>query len=124
MAGQRAIGPLVVALIASLALLGASVALFAEPEDEIPVERTYVTAPVAVRGETQDQANARSAGCLACHTASDAPTMHKSDAVVLGCTDCHGGDATVMPPAHLAKTDPSYAQFRDKAHVLPRFPQA
>ena len=49
---------------------------------EAPVEHTYVSAPAAVRGETQEQANARSAGCLRCHTASDAPTMHKSDAVV------------------------------------------
>src|SRR5437764_8235350 len=124
MAGRNKIGSLLVALLAFFALSGAAIALFGEYEDEQPVERTYVPAPAAVRGETPEQAHARSAGCLSCHTASDEPTMHRSDAVVLGCTDCHGGDATVLAPEHLTKTDPLYAQFRDRAHVLPRFPKA
>src|SRR6185437_16127096 len=53
------------------------------------------TAPAARVGETEEEAHAASVGCESCHTASDAPSMHKSSAVVLGCVDCHGGDAAV-----------------------------
>ena len=47
--------------------------------------------------------------------------MHASPAVVLGCTDCHGGDASVRGEA-LRTGDAEYAAVRDRAHVLPRFP--
>ena len=93
-------------------------------EAEKPVPRHYVAAPAAAKGETPEQAEARSAGCKSCHTASDTWTMHKSKAVVLGCVDCHGGDASVIAPAGLAKTDARYAHLRDTAHVLPRYPRA
>ena len=56
------------------------------------------TAPKAPYSQTPEEAHAKSEGCESCHTASDAPTMHMSKAVVLGCTDCHGGDAKVMRP--------------------------
>jgi len=59
--------------------------------------------------QTQAAANAKSVGCIQCHTTTDAHTMHASPNVVLGCTDCHGGDArrglTVL-----------------EAHVQPRHP--
>jgi len=32
--------------------------------------------------------------CMECHGGIDQPTMHRSKAVKIGCTDCHGGDAT------------------------------
>ncbi len=35
-----------------------------------------------------------SRSCVDCHGALDAPTMHDSPAVRIGCTECHGGDAT------------------------------
>ncbi len=95
-------------------------------EGEKPVLRDYarVIAPPAPKNQTQAQADAKSAGCLSCHTASDQWTMHAPKSVVLGCTDCHGGDTHVVAPAALAKTDPAYAKLRDDAHVLPRFPEA
>jgi hypothetical protein len=85
---------------------------------------------------------------VSCHTATERKTMHASEGVVLGCTDCHGGDATVQGPGG-APTDavhgeehshqgdsggageaegpsrsyePAYQQAMDRAHVLPRFP--
>jgi len=93
-------------------------------DNERPVQRHYVTAPPTQKGETPEQAEAQSSGCKSCHTDSDALTMHKSKAVVLGCADCHGGDAKVMAPAGLARNDARYAQLRDQAHVLPRYPRA
>ncbi|MFM2098851.1 MAG: hypothetical protein RLZZ366_390 [Pseudomonadota bacterium] len=51
--------------------------------------------------------------------------MHRSEAVVLGCTDCHGGNASIALANHdLKPSDPAYIAVRDKAHVLPRFPQS
>lgn len=41
--------------------------------------------------QTQAEADAKSAGCLHCHSGIE--PMHKSPHVVLGCTDCHGGNA-------------------------------
>jgi len=105
-------------------VLGAPAALRAAGDAEKPVARAYRTAPAAKQGETPEEAHARSAGCESCHTASDAPTMHETPAVVLGCADCHGGDAGVTAPAGLAKTSREYAALRDRAHVLPRYPRA
>src|SRR5271168_2381116 len=56
-------------------------------------------APAAPRFELPSEEAARSGGCRSCHTASDASTMHMNQAVVLGCVDCHGGDATIFRPA-------------------------
>jgi hypothetical protein len=124
MAGLRASGFLTgIAAVAAAALVVAGTSR-AGDEGEQPVARTYVTAPAVERGESKEQAYARSAGCERCHTATDAPTMHNSDAVVLGCTDCHGGDATVAPPKGILKSGPAYASYRDRAHVLPRYPEA
>ena len=93
-------------------------------DEEQPVARHYVAAPPAPMTQSAEQAEAKSAGCKSCHTASDASTMHKSAAVVLGCTDCHGGDAKITAASGLSKNDASYARLRDEAHVLPRYPKA
>ncbi|MBM3531463.1 MAG: hypothetical protein FJX60_00315 [Alphaproteobacteria bacterium] len=68
-----------------------------------------VAAPPAPRGQTPAEAEAKSAGCLSCHSQTDDATMHVNPAVVLGCTDCHGGDATVRDD-------------KRRAHVLPKYP--
>ena len=56
--------------------------------------------------QTQAEADAKSVGCLQCHQGVE--PMHKADQnVVLGCTDCHGGN----PGRGLTKL---------QAHILPR----
>ncbi len=95
-----------------------------EGSGEKPVERHYVAAPSARQGETPELAAAASKGCMSCHTASDAPSMHPGQTVVLGCADCHGGDATVSLAPGLKEGDAAYTAARDKAHVLPRYPAA
>ena len=42
--------------------------------------------------QSQAEADKKSAGCLQCHAGVE--KMHASQNVVLGCTDCHGGNAT------------------------------
>ncbi|KAA5543897.1 hypothetical protein FYK55_11040 [Roseiconus nitratireducens] len=58
--------------------------------------------------QSESAANAKSSGCIHCHT--DVGNMHSGDTVQIGCTDCHGGDAT--------RTD------LEAAHVMPRYAAA
>ena len=84
---------------------------------EKPVERTYVTAPDAPKSQSWEEADQKSAGCVSCHTATDRKTMHQNPGVVLGCADCHGGDASVMAPAGAAKHhDKGHHDDHAKAH--------
>src|SRR5512140_467546 len=68
--------------------------------------------------QSREDADRKSAGCLTCHTETAAKTMHTAKAVVLGCTDCHGGDATVKASGS-AGSKP-YDDARQRAHVRPR----
>ena len=67
----------------------------------------------------------RAPAAYRCHTASDAPTMHTTPAVVLGCADCHGGNpAVTAADAALARATRPIVAARDRAHVLPRYPKS
>src|SRR6476660_8520460 len=70
----------------------------ASAHEEQPILRNYTATPTAPAFQTWDDAGKKSAGCVSCHTKSDRKTMHANDAVVLGCTDCHGGDANIFTP--------------------------
>ncbi|HEY5711742.1 MAG TPA: hypothetical protein VIT38_07590 [Allosphingosinicella sp.] len=95
-------------------------------ESERPVVRDYslVRAAPAPRTQEAAEADAKSAGCASCHTESDAHTMHRSPAVVLGCVDCHGGNPRITRPAGAEQGGSAYAAAQNRAHVLPRFPGA
>ena len=97
------------------------IALAAEGEKARKID--YQDYPAAPEQQTQQNADQKSMGCVSCHTASDAATMHSSPAVVLGCTDCHGGSADVSIPSG-PYTDEVYAAARDRAHVLPLYPES
>jgi hypothetical protein len=118
-------GQLLAAVPVVLLLLLAASPLVAS-EGEKPVARDYALVRAAAAPQTQDwaAADAKSAGCQSCHSDGEYRTMHASQAVVLGCTDCHGGNAGVRGDASLAPADPKYVAARDAAHVLPRFPRA
>jgi hypothetical protein len=92
-------------------------------EEEAPVKRAYVHAPASPRTQTQAEADAKSSGCLTCHVKTDQPTMHATPAVVLGCTDCHGGNAKVMAPPSLPRFTAEEIRLREQAHVLPKYPK-
>ncbi len=79
-----------------IALAGISSAYAASGETPQAVD--YPFYPPAPKAQTAAQAELKSEGCVSCHTASDRHTMHSNPAVVLGCTDCHGGNATVSVP--------------------------
>ena len=59
--------------------------------------------------QTQAEADAKSAGCMQCHEGVE--PMHKSPFVVLGCTDCHGGNAKRNLAIEDAHPKPTYPEF-------------
>ena len=73
----------------------------------------------AIRTETPERAAAASSGCITCHTGIEHPNMHMEDTVVLGCADCHGGNATITATG--AKGSPGYEEAEKHAHVQPLF---
>src|ERR1700760_2209862 len=100
----------------------------------------------APRFQTAAEADAKSTGCITCHAKSDAPTMHRNKAVMLGCADCHGGNPNITrpegtnitfgpstadtpdglaghAPAVNRSTDPAYKAAMDAAHVQPEHPE-
>ena len=80
------------------------------PPTSVPVERsTFTRASLPPRNwidQTQAEADAKSIGCLQCHQGVE--PMHKAEQnVVLGCTDCHGGNA-------------AGGLKKEQAHILPK----
>ena len=67
------------------------------------------TKGASIVDQSYAEAGRKSAGCMECHTTTDAHSMHLSPNVVLGCIDCHGGS-------------PSPGLTQRKAHVEPRNP--
>jgi hypothetical protein len=76
------------------------------PTISVPRELERSTPPARhwLIDQTRESAQRKSSGCLECHKGIDRLSMHISDNVVLGCTDCHGGNATpglTMRKAHV-----------------------
>lgn len=83
-------------------------------------------APPAPEKQTEHEADAKSSGCMTCHTATDRHTMHANPAVILGCTDCHGGNAHIQKPnkaEYKGVGAKEYLEAMSQAHILPRFPK-
>src|SRR2546421_6768874 len=74
------------------------------------------------RGQSQEEADRKSSGCISCHTSTDEPTMHPTKTVHLGCADCHGGNSSVSAASSTAPNSPEYNSAKEKAHVQPRDP--
>jgi hypothetical protein len=111
-------------LIALFAGLGVAGSMVHANDAEKPVPRVYLASPPAPMSQTSAQVADKSNGCYSCHTKTDEPSMHATPAVMLGCTDCHGGNAGVTGDPSHGFNDPAYVAARDRAHVLPRFPRS
>src|SRR6266446_5373030 len=79
------------------------------PPTSVPVERSTIAAtalpPRNWIDQTKAEADSKSVGCLQCHQGVE--PMHKAEHVVLGCTDCHGGNA-------------ARGLTKEQAHILPK----
>src|SRR6266849_4939731 len=71
-------------------------------------------------GQSREEADRKSSGCISCHTSTDEPTMHPTKTVHLGCTDCHGGNASVSVASGIVPNSPEYNSAKEKAHIQPR----
>ena len=114
-------------LVAIFAILLAGISLsffsYAAGDYEAPRDITYAFTPPAPRVQTAAEAQSKSSGCITCHTDSDQKTMHDVPSVVLGCTDCHGGDSNIKVSVLLEEEAPEYSALRDQAHVQPKYPE-
>ena len=88
-------------------------------EASVYVDRVYDEIPPAPKSQSMAEALQKSAGCQSCHTTTDSMTMHESPGVVLGCTDCHGGDANIFT----MEGDIKNKNLMEQAHVLPSYPE-
>src|ERR1700761_4345360 len=86
------------------------------------VGHALAPSPPAPADQALSEVDRKSIGCLGCHTDTDRLSMHDNAAVKLGCTDCHGGDASQIPERGLARLEVEYKRLRVLAHVLPRYP--
>ncbi|MCH2191226.1 MAG: hypothetical protein MK188_09905 [Gammaproteobacteria bacterium] len=78
---------------------------------ETPLKISYPFYPPAPKSQTQTEADTKSKGCMSCHTSTDRHTMHSNPGVILGCTDCHGGNAKIEwsgGDMYTSKSEPGY----------------
>src|SRR5207245_5817648 len=76
----------------------------------------------AFHGQSHEEAERKPSGCISCHTSTDEPTMHPTKAVHIGCTDCHGGNASISIAQGTATNSPEYNSAKEKAHGQPNDP--
>ncbi len=103
-------------------LVGGSASIASEGEHPRDIE--YPLYPPAPIDQSDEDASAKSTGCQSCHIKSDQATMHPQRSVVLGCTDCHGGDASVRLSAAASKGGEEYEGIKAQAHVQPTLPES
>src|SRR5579863_7301104 len=72
--------------------------------------------------QTDEDVQRNSAGCMSCHGLTEAPSMHNTGTVHLGCSNCHGGDPSVMKPVGTKQQNASYIDAKWKAHPHPEIP--
>jgi hypothetical protein len=114
--------PLILALL--FTLLAAAPGAVMAASGEKPRDIHYTATPPAPKWQPKEAIDAKSVGCMSCHTETDEPSMHRSGGVPLGCTDCHGGNASVMKPSEGAPSQAAYRTALDKAHVQPLYPES
>lgn len=133
-AKQQSLGWL--SALAFLTTLTAFTAPSVQASEAKLADKTYVMAPPAPERQTVEEALAKSEGCMSCHSQTDQHTMHANPGVVLGCTDCHGGNSDISWNGPQNKVEslaydhtraareegfnPEYRKALDQAHIQPK----
>lgn len=113
-------GLLLVGLLATVGLISPA-ALQGRAKAPVAAGDAQSASP-APQDQDEQAVQVKSDGCKSCHLSTDAPSMHASAAVKLGCTDCHGGHGEVSLANGTARGTAQYQATMNRAHVLPRFP--
>src|SRR5438445_6562269 len=108
----RNLGALLVAAVS----FGVALRAASAPRVRVPA----LQEPATFKGQAQEDADHKSSGCISCHGTADEPTMHATKTVLLGCTDCHGGNAGPSITPGVAQDSADYTAAKEKAHVQPR----
>jgi hypothetical protein len=116
--------PRITTLLRTAALLAFLPGVALANEGGKKIEIKYPVYPPAPEFQTQSEADFKSEGCVSCHEPMDKKTMHRSTAVVLGCTDCHGGNSRAIRTPDLAMDTPEYDRIKDLGHVPASKPDA
>src|SRR5580704_12760983 len=99
----------------NLGVLGASALSFLlAVHAESPAKLRAKQDAVPFGGQSQEQADRKSTGCMSCHTSTDEPTMHATKTVSLGCTDCHGGNASIRVTGGIRADSAEYQAAKEK----------
>jgi hypothetical protein len=106
--------PVALAQVLLLAIAGTASSRAADSETP------FISAPPY---QSEASVATKSKGCQSCHTRTDSTSMHDTPAVRLGCSDCHGGDSTVMLSGDLKPGSAGYRATEARAHVQPRHPR-
>jgi hypothetical protein len=67
------------------------------------------------------KADTLSQGCISCHLGIE--PIHPTRTVQIGCTECHGGDASSVRPSDAAPGSGPYEEAKNLAHVAPLHPE-
>src|SRR3989442_8730014 len=91
---------------------------------EVPPVPPPAPEPAASEGpdlsrQSQADVDRKNVGCVTCHTATDAPTMHTATTVKLACVDCHGGRGDVARAAATQPGPTPHDDLKKKAHLQP-----
>ena len=73
-------------------------------------------------GQSQADVDRKNTGCVSCHVSTDEPSMHPTRTIRLACTDCHGGDTTVVAQVGANPKSAEYEQLKKRAHPQPNDP--
>ncbi|MBE7465068.1 MAG: hypothetical protein HS116_16445 [Planctomycetes bacterium] len=81
--------------------------LYYDKGSDFPPEPRMTSVPTT---QSDEDVLKKSAGCMSCHVGIENPSMHASEAVKIGCADCHGGNgqATTKEEAHVQARGPWY----------------
>ncbi len=116
----------IVALAGAVLALNIAIAIFMErplPAAQADTAATSLPAPNRI-DQSHAAADAKSVACMACHHGVE--DMHNSPNVVLGCTDCHGGNASAALEKQFsgfAADKTKYNAFKVASHVPPLNPE-
>jgi hypothetical protein len=75
--------------------------------------------PDTLLKQAQPDADPKSSGCLSCHSPIETPSMHPTGTVLLGCTDCHGGNSQARIAAGTSSSSAQYRETKNQAHPQP-----
>src|ERR1700687_4747775 len=93
MNSERQPAPSLLRTLSVLCVSALSFVLAIRASSNPPAKVPQESAPL--RGQSQEETDRKSSGCISCHTSTDEPTMHPTKTVHLGCTGCHGGHSSV-----------------------------